>query len=47
MVNDDESGPLFNPVTMEEIKVVLFHLKKIRAQGLMAGRLNFSPSSLI
>jgi exonuclease III len=33
MVNDDESCSLYNPVTMEELKVVLFHFKKDKSPG--------------
>jgi hypothetical protein len=33
MVNDEETGPLYNPVTLEELKSILFQLKKDKSLG--------------
>jgi hypothetical protein len=33
MVSDEETGPLYSPVTLEELKSVLFHFKKEKSLG--------------
>jgi len=44
MVSDEEMGPLYSPVTLEELKSILFHFKKIKESGVR--RLNSSFSFL-